>query len=203
MHPSDPASLPTNLPLCFIGDREDAYSDSHASLSQRFNVLYHAKVTDPMAAAALSSVLLLNPDYLGHEHFHALAGAGPTDRLLVISDSAEPLWSTNQITRPITPELLIGALEQTIEGHVESLLLDMPRLDDEPTAPPLAVRSPSPSLHPGDLVVSRSTPSFGVGTLISIGPVLAQVRFPQAPGKLAEKPIRCHISVLRRADENL
>lgn len=88
------------------------------------------------------------------------------------------------------------AVQKTHRGELDCQLLEFPLdmgVDLTPSGP-----VPDNTFAIGDHVVSRSTPSLGEGVIVESGPMLAQVRFSEAPGKLAQKPIRCHVSALRK-----
>ncbi len=187
--------------VCFIGDEKKDYERSLASLEETFEVLFFKEVTDTSMAAALSSILILNPEFLGREVFHQLAGDGPTDRLLVISSNPKAIWCTNQMTKPFDPKHLLNAIQQTFEGKLSSQLLEvMPAEGDAENndfgSMPF---TQSESYHTGEKVFSRTTPTLGEGVITKVGPVLIHVHFPDAPGKLALSAIRCHVTALRKA----
>ena len=182
------------LPICFIADRTELYSNCLASLQTICTPLFRDFVDDAEMAASLSSVMLLAPDFLGVETFHRLAGAGPIDHLLVIGTSLGPTWSTNQLDHPFSTQDLLGALKKTLDGRGECRLLDIPAQETHPVD--------DNELQIGNRVTSKSTPSLGEGVIIQMGPMFITVMFPHAPGKMAKHPIRCHVSVLRRVAEN-
>lgn len=186
-------------PICFIGDIREPYARSLPRLQQTFQALFHEDVEEPEMAAALSSVMVLAPKYLGTETFHRIAGSGPIDRLLVIGGASSPSWSTNQLNHPFSPRELFQAVQQTFEGQLECRLTDLPSLNAAPNLDPESNHL-GDSFEIGDRVVSRSTPSLGEGVVTGVSPLMISVQFANAPGKLANHPIRCHISVLRRSN---
>ncbi len=183
-------------PICFIGDRREAYLATLPRLEKTFHVLFMEVIQDPEAAASLSAVMILSPVYLGQEKFFQLAGAGPVDRTLVIGEDGK-VWSTNQLNPPFSAQELFTSIQKTFRGELECQILEFPMSlgMDLPATPGPGAESP---YSPGDRVVSRSTPSLGEGTVVRPEGMLILVQFPEAPGKLAQRPIRCHVSALRK-----